>query len=130
MMNVEREDNVGEYVAVKGIGLYKIKYEMDVNNSSKDQNYIAGVLAYSSDEAVNTLLSFAKKNVKGFKGIRTHEVSFEGLCHSMSNDVRSAFIKTQILEGRVVSKEDYDSLLNEKKAEVIKTSKKSIIPKE
>ena len=89
-----------------GIGLYKIKYEMDVQGSTRDQNYMAGVMAYSSDEAVQTLIKFARESVKGFKGMRTHEVAFEGPIHSMSEAVKEAVLKTATLEGRVVSKED------------------------
>ena len=45
------EQHPDNFKPVKGICLYKIKYEMDVDGSSRDQNYIAGVMAYSSDEA-------------------------------------------------------------------------------
>ena len=129
LMNVEQEERPDDnFKAVKGIGHYKIKYEMDVQGSSKDQNYIAGVMAYSSDEAVQTLIQFGKDNVKGFKGMRIDEVAFEGPIHSMSESVRDAVLKTATLEGRVVSKSDYDALLAEKKKTTSK--KKSILPKD
>jgi hypothetical protein len=108
---------------VRGIGLYKIRYEMDVKDSSRDHNYMAGVIAYTSKEAVDTLIGFAQKNVRGFKGMRVEEVAFEGLCHALSDDVKDAILNTAKLEGKVVSKEDYDSLLAERKKE----AKKSII---
>jgi hypothetical protein len=127
-MNVEGEDQRPDdnFKAVKGIGLYKIKYEMDVQGSTRDQNYIAGVMAYSSDEAVQSLIEFARESVKGFKGMRTHEVAFEGPIHTMSSAVRDAVLKTATLEGKVVAKEDYDALMEKKKS----SKKKTIIPKE
>jgi len=130
LMNVEGEQQQqpDNFKAVKGIGLYKIKYEMDVQGSTRDQNYIAGVMAYSSDEAVQTLIKFARESVKGFKGMRTHEVAFEGPVHSMSEAVKEAVLKTATLEGRVVSKDDYNAILEEKKKSTSK--KKTIIPKE
>jgi hypothetical protein len=110
---------------VKGIGLYKIRYEMDVKDSSREQNYIAGVIAYTSKEAIDTLAAFATKNVKGFKGMKVEEVAFEGLCHAMSDTVKDAILNTAKLEGVVVSKEDYEAVLAEGKKKV----KKSIVPK-
>lgn len=128
LMNVEGEDQRPDdnFKAVKGIGLYKIKYEMDVQGSTRDQNYIAGVMAYSSDEAVQSLVKFAKDNVKGFKGMRTHEVAYEGPIHTMSESVKEAVLKTATLEGKIVSKEDYNALMEKKKS----SKKKTIIPKE
>jgi hypothetical protein len=131
LMNVEEEQKPDNFKTVRGIGLYKIKYEMDVQGSTKDQNYIAGVMAYSSDEAVQTLVKFARTSVKGFKGMRTHEVAFEGPIHTMSEAVKDAVLKTSILEGKVVKKEDYDSLLKENKKKITTTGKKkSIISKD
>ncbi len=120
------EDNLK---TVKGIGLYKINYEMDVRGSNRDQNYIAGVIAYTSKEAIDTLTDFAVKRVKGFKGMKVEQVAFEGLCHAMSVEVQEAVLKTAKLEGKVVSREDYDALLSERKIETKKAVKKSIIPK-
>jgi hypothetical protein len=119
------EDNLK---TVKGIGLYKINYEMDVSGSNRDQNYIAGVIAYTSKEAIDTLSEFAVKRVKGYKGMKVEQVAFEGLCHAMSVEVQEAVLRTAKLEGKVVSKEDYDTLLAERKSETKKV-KKSIIPK-
>ncbi len=126
LVNMEKELPQDNLKTVKGIGLYKIRYEMDVKGSSRDQNYMAGVIAYTSKEAVDTLIGFAKKNVKGFKGMRVDEVAFEGLCHALSDDVKDAILNTAKLEGKVVSKEDYEALLAEGK----KQTKKSILSKD
>ena len=123
------EDGRDNMKTVIGIGLYKIRYEMDVQGSSKDHNYVAGVIAYTSKEAVDTLAEFGKNNVKGFKGMKIHEVSFDGLCHAMSDNVKGAILDTAKLEGKVVSKDDYDALLSEGKSEAKKTPKKRILPK-
>ena len=125
---VEQEYN-DNMKTVKGIGLFKITYEMDVQGSSRDQHYVAGVIAYTSKEAIDTLSDFATKRVKGYKGMKVEQVSFDGLCHAMSVNVQEAVLKTAILEGRAVRKEDYDTLLSEGKKEVKKTLKKRIIPK-
>ncbi len=125
IQNVEEapQDNLK---TVKGIGLYKIRYEMDVTDSSRDHSYMAGVISYTSKEAVDTLVTFARAKVKGFKGMKVEEVAFEGLCHAMSDTVKEAVLKTAILEGKVVSKSDYEALLAEGQKQ---TNKKSIIPK-
>ncbi len=110
----------------QGIGLYKIRYEMDVVNSTRDHNYVAGIIANNNKEAVDTLVAFAAKKVTGFKGLRIAEVGFEGLVHDLSPEIREMIVKTAILNGEVVSKSDYDALLEEGK----KSTKKSIIPKD
>lgn len=125
LVNMEKELPQDNLKTVKGIGLYKIRYEMDVKNTTRDQNYMAGVIAYTSKEAVDTLIGFARKNITGFKGMKVEEVAFEGLCHALSDEVREAILSTAKLEGAVVSKEDYNALLAEGK----KSVKKSIIPK-
>ena len=122
----QEQDRTDNMKTVKGIGLYKIRYEMDVADSTKDHNYIVGVIAYTSKEAIDTLAKFGQENVKGFKGMKVDEVSFDGLCHAMSDDVKDAILNTAKLEGKVVSKEDYDALLVEGKKEAKKTTKKSI----
>ena len=129
--NKEMTDRTDNFKNVQGIGLYRIRYEMDVSNSSKDHSYVAGIVAYTSKEAVDTLTVFAKKRVKGFKGMRIDEVSFEGLCHELSDNVKDAVINRGIIEGKAVSKDDYEAALALGKKEAKKTSdKKSIIPKE
>lgn len=129
--NVEQE-KADNFKAVAGIGLYKIRYEMDVKGSAKEQNYIAGVIAYSSEEAVNTLVEFAKLKIKGFKGLKIEEVAYEGGCHAMSDKVRKAIIKGAKAEGVVVGKSQYDDVVAqlEDVTKKIATSKKSIIPKD
>jgi hypothetical protein len=125
--NVEaRQDNMKTH---DGIGLYKISYEMDVVGSSRDQNYIAGIISYTSEEAVQTLVKFAKQRVKGFKGLKINEVAFEGGCHAISDTVRQAILNTAVMEGIMVPKEDVDILLADAAKEA-KGKKKSIIPKE
>lgn len=116
----------------KGIGLYKINYEMDVKDSVREQSYIAGVIAYSSKEAVDTLISFARKNVKGFKGMKVNEVSFDGACHAMSDTVKSAILKGAIKDGDVVETEKYKAALEASNKTSAKKDgkKKSIIPKD
>jgi len=121
---------------VKGIGLYKIRYEMDVSDSSRDHNYVVGVIAYTSKEAVDTLADFGKNNIKGFKGMRVDEVAFEGLCHAMSDSVKTAILNVAVAEGDLIRKEQYDAILKSAGSKVktdiktdIKKPKKSIIPK-
>lgn len=113
-----------------GIGLYKIRYEMDVKGNVAGQGYIAGIISYNSEEAVNTLVKFCKKRVKGFKGLKIEECGFEGGCHAMSDSVRDAVLKTAILEGLVVPKSEHDMIVEEAMKSVKKTTKKSIVPKE
>jgi hypothetical protein len=125
--NIEQSQE--RFKAVKGIGLYKIRYEMDVKGSDKNKAYTAGIIAYTNDEAVNTLVNFAKTRVKGFKGIRVNELSFEGLCHSMSDKVKDAVIKTAIAEGKVVAMEDHKTELVNLEKKTPKNTKKSVIPK-
>lgn len=125
------ENQTDNMKTTKGIGLYKINYEMDVKNSVREQSYIAGVVAYSSKEAVDTLIEFAKKNVKGFKGMKVNEVSFDGACHAMSETVKNAVLKSAIREGIVVEKEKFKAALeSSSKTEKKPATKKSIIPKE
>lgn len=119
----------------KGIGHYKVRYEMDVVGSNRDQHYIAGVIAYDSKEAIDTLVAFARKRVKGFKGLKVDEVAYEGGCHAISDAVRNAVLTAAINEGTVVSKEQYQLAIKEDESESKKeakkaTVKKSVIPKE
>jgi len=127
MDNVEKRDNMK---AVDGIGLYKIRYEMDVQGSSRNQNYTAGVIAYTSKQAVDTLVKFAANNIKGFKGLKTEEVSFDGACHALSDEVKQAIIGKAIMDGIVISKDDHDALIKEANKTTKKTTKRSVIPKD
>lgn len=125
--NVEAtQDNM---TTQEGIGLFKIRYEMDVAGSSRNQSYTAGVIAYSSREAVNTLVEFAKDNVTGFKGMKIEEVGFEGNCHALSKAVEKAILGKAIVEGVVIPKEQHELVLEEA-TKAKKTGKKSIIPKD
>jgi hypothetical protein len=131
-MEIKTNEQVDNFKADRGIGLFKIRYEMDVKNSIREQGYMAGVIAYSSKEAVDTLINFAKKNVKGFKGMKIDEVSYDGACHAMSDTVKNAVIKGAVKEGIVVRKEEYQAALESSVKEAKKTNvgKKSIIPKD
>lgn len=129
IQNVEKQTD--NYKAVNGIGLYKIKYEMDVKGRDRSETaYIAGVVAYNSEEAVQTLINFAKTKIKGFKGLKIDEVAFEGLCHAMSDGVRDAVIKGAINDGVVIDKAEYDKVMMASKPKTKSTTtKKSIVPK-
>jgi hypothetical protein len=128
-VDVDGQDN---FKAVDGIGLYKIQYEMDVKNTEKPQNYIVGIIAYSSKEAIDTLVKFARKRIRGFKGLKIETVAFEGLCHEMSDKVKDAVINSAKVEGIVVDKAKYDADLDIAMQASAKASstKKSIIPKD
>lgn len=120
----EKKDNIKTQ---EGIGLFRIKYENKVKGSERDQNYIAGVIAYTSKEAVDTIIEISNKTIKGFQGMKVDEVSFEGLCHAMSDKVKKAVLRGAIAEGKVVSKDEYDELVS--KLNSMKKVKKQIIPK-
>lgn len=127
IQNVEaRQDNMKTQ---EGIGLYKITYEMDLTSNKRDNNYIAGIIAYTSEEAVQTLVKFCKERVDGFKGLRINEVAYEGGCHAVSDSVRNAIIGGAVMEGLVIPKEDHDVLM-ESAVKETKGKKKSIIPKD
>lgn len=113
----------------KGIGLYKISYEMDTKTNGSEKNYIAGILAYTNKEAIDTLVDFCKTKVKGFKGFKVNEVAYEGGCHALSEDVRNAVVATAVLDGLVVYKQDHDAKV-EKLTKENKKAKKSILAKE
>jgi len=127
--NVKQTEQVDNFKAAAGIGLYKIRYEMDVKDSTRESGYVAGVVAYTSKEAVDTLINFAKSKVKGFKGMKIEEVAYEGACHSLADSVKDAVINTAKLEGNVVSKEDYDLVVEEaaKELKAAKGKKQSIL---
>lgn len=126
IMNMESESNEKRFTNVKGIGLYKINYEMDVKGDSNAAAYTAGIIAYSNEEAVQTLTDFCSKNVKGFKGMKINELAFEGLCHAMSEKVETAIINKALAAGTVVDASAVDKPAKAKKA----PQKRSILPKE
>lgn len=127
--NVKKSEQADNFKAAAGIGLYKIRYEMDVKDSTRESGYMAGIIAYTSKEAVDTLINFAKNKIKGFKGMKVEEVAYEGACHSLSDAVKDAIINTAKLEGHVVSKEDYNEAVEEaaKALKAAKGKKQSIL---
>ena len=56
IMNVDSESNQERFKAVKGIGLYKINYEMDVRGADQRPSYTVGIIAYTSEEGDYTEL--------------------------------------------------------------------------
>lgn len=132
--NVDTESNQERFKAVKGIGLYKLNYEMDLVGHGVEQrpSYIAGIIAYTNEEAVQTLVKFCKNNVGGFKGLKINEVAFEGLCHEMSEQVKNVILNGAVKEGKVVATEAHAAVLEELEKSSKKQAKlkKSIIPKE
>lgn len=131
IMNMDNESNVERFKAVKGIGLYKINYEMDITGDNDKPQYTVGIIAYTSEEAIKTLANFCKKNVKGFKGFKVQELAFEGLCHDMSDKVKNAILNGAINEGKAVANEAHQAVLAE--LDVVKEkasmTKKTIVPK-
>ena len=131
IMNMDSESNVERFKAVKGIGLYKVSYEMDVKGSSDRPQYTAGVIAYTSEEAIQTLVDFSTKNVKGFKGMKVNEMAFEGLCHAVSDKVKNVILNGAVKEGKVVATEAHKKVLTEleEKMKAEAKTKKSIVKK-
>lgn len=129
--NVDIDSNEDRFKPVSGIGLYKINYEMDLKSSSERPSYIAGIIAYTNDEAVQTLVKFCQSSIKGFKGLKIQEIAFEGLCHEMSEEVKNALLSTAVREGKVVATESHKAKLEEVEAKLAKQmrTKKSIVPK-
>lgn len=123
----QNQDNLKQQ---RGIGLFKINYEMDVKGSTKDHSYTAGVVAYTQKEAIDTLVQFGNRNVKGFKGMRIKETSFEGYCHAISDAVKDVIVKGAVIDGMAVTMEDHKAMMKDAKKEAKKTVKKSIVPKD
>ena len=113
----------------KGIGLFKIDYEMDIQgqNRNYENTFQAGIIAYGSDEATKTLSAFLRKSIKGFRGFKINQLSFEGYCHAISDNVREQIIKGAIAEGKVFAAvEEFDEP-TPKPTKSVKKEKKSII---
>ena len=126
------ESNQARFKPVKGIGLYKINYELDLATTGNDKpSYIAGIIAYTSEEAVQTLVKFCKNNVKGFKGLKVNELAFEGFCHELSETVKNVILANAVKEGKVVATDAHKAVLTELEETLKKQAKtkKSIIPK-
>ena len=132
IVNVDQESNEQRFKGGKGIGLYKVNYEMDIKGSSDHPQFTAGVVAYTNEEATQTLVEFSKNSIKGFKGMKINEMAFEGYVHALSNKVKNAIIKGAIAEGKVISKQAHNAVLSELEASMrkTKTTKKSIVKKE
>ena len=132
IMNVDSESNQERFKSQRGIGLYKINYEMDVKGSSDKPQYSAGIIAYTNEEALKTLAKFCTKNVKGFKGVKVQEMGFEGLCHEISDQVKDVILAGAVREGKVIATEAHAKVLAEleTKAKKAATTKKSIVKKD
>lgn len=130
--NVDVDSNQERFKPVKGIGLYKINYEMDIAGAEQRPSYVAGIIAYTNEEAVQTLVKFCQKRIKGFKGLKMNEVAFEGLCHEMSDSVKKAILSSAIKEGKVIDAEFHKTMTEDMQAKLDKQAKikKSIIPKD
>lgn len=97
-----------------GISLFKIDYEI----KGQDSIWSAGIVAYSSEEAVKSLAGFLRETIKGFKGFKISQLSFQGQVHHLSDAVRA-----KIVEGsQVVTHEEL-------KEEEVKPKKKSVLKK-
>jgi hypothetical protein len=131
IVNVDTESNEQRFNPEGGIGLFKINYEMDLAGSSDKPQYTAGVIAYSNEEAVQTLAKFCRNKVKGFKGLKIQELAFEGLCHEISEEVKNVILSGAVKEGKVVATEAHQKVLTELEAKMKKaaTTKKSIVKK-
>jgi len=122
------ENNENErFLTKQGIGLFKIDYEMDLgaNVNSGDHAYHAGVIAYGSEEAQQTLNAFCVKNVAGFRGMKVSQMGFEGYCHAVSDNVRKQIIQGAVNEGIVayVEADTKDEVVKENpKPEKVKKS--------
>lgn len=126
--NVDTESNQERFKNVEGIGLYKVNYEMDVVGADQRASFSAGIIAYTSEEAIQTLTDFLTKNIKGFKGMKIQEMGFEGLCHAMSEKVENAIINKALKMGKVLLPED-DAPEEKPKAKKAQ-QKRSIVPKD
>ena len=130
---MESESNEQRFTNVKGIALYKVSYEMDIKGDSNPETFTAGVVAYSNEEALQTLTNHCKNNITGFKGMKINEMAFEGLVHAMSDKVEKAIINKAIAMGKVVHPRvvaDLKKEMNSKPATKKTSTKRSILPKE
>jgi len=131
LMNVDEQSNEERFKGVAGIGLYKINYEMDVQGAEQRPSYTAGIVAYTSEEAVKTLTNFCAKRVTGFKGMKIQEMGFEGLCHDMSDKVKNVILSGAIREGKAIATDAHKEVLAQLEDTLKKQAKvkKSIVPK-
>lgn len=102
----------------QGISLFKIDYEID--GQKEGTMWSAGIVAYSSEEAVKSLAKFLSESHTDFKGFRINQLAFQGQVHHLSESVRK-----QIVQGsQVVAKAE---LKKEEKPKKKTTAKKSIL---
>jgi len=99
----------------QGISLFKIDYEIQ----GQDSIWSAGIVAYSSEEAVKSLAKFLSQTIKDFKGFKIDTLAFQGQVHHLSEQVRA-----RIVEGsQVVTQEDLKATSKPKKKSVLKDKK-------
>jgi len=86
-----------------GISLFKIDYEID--GQKEGSMWSAGIVAYSSEEAVKSLAKFLRDTVTGFKGFRINTLSFQGQVHHLSEAVREQVMQSSQILGKAELKE-------------------------
>lgn len=82
----------------KQLGLYKVDYEIEGDSRMKDTLWSAGILAYSSEEAVKSLADWLKKPFK------IDTLSFQGPCHAVSEVVREKIYEGQLAKMKAAKK--------------------------
>lgn len=98
--------------ARQGISLFKIDYEIQ----GQDSIWSAGIVAYSSEEAVKSLAKFLRETIKNFKGFKISQLAFQGQVHHLSDSVRA-----KIVEGsQVITHEELKEEKPAKKKSVLK----------
>ena len=103
--------------AKHGISLFKIDYEID--GQTEGSMWSAGIVAYSSEEAVKSLAKHLSKTVTDFKGFKINTLSFQGQVHHLSEAVRE-----QVVQGsQIMSKTELKEETPKKKT----AAKKSIL---
>lgn len=96
----------------QGISLFKIDYEIQ----GQESIWSAGIVAYSSEEAVKSLAKFLRDTIKDFKGFKISQLSFQGSVHHLSDSVRA-----KIVEGsQVITHEELKEEKPAKKKSVLK----------
>lgn len=98
----------------QGISLFKIDYEIQ----GQDSIWSAGIVAYSSEEAVKALAKFLRDTIKGFKGFKIDTLAFQGQVHHLSDQVREKIIQGAQVVSQAELKEE-----KPKKKSVLKDKK-------
>lgn len=99
----------------QGISLFKIDYEIQ----GQDSIWSAGIVAYSSEEAVKSLAKFLRETIKDFKGFKIDTLAFQGQVHHLSEQVREKIMQS----AQVVTQEELQAEAKPKK-------KKSVLKKD